>query len=69
MVDGLEDDGKLTVKDLIKRTPQRRLGSGTDIAKAVHFLASEDAGFITGEVLVVDGGWSAFGYYQTRSGR
>ena len=68
-IDGLEDDGKLTVKDLIKRTPQRRLGSGTDIAKAVHFLAGEDAGFITGEVLVVDGGWSAFGYYQTRAGR
>ena len=69
MVDGLEDDGKLTVKDLVKRTPQRRLGSGTDIAKAVRFLASEDAGFITGEILVVDGGWTAFGYYQTRGGK
>ena len=66
MVDGLEEDGKLTVKDLVRRTPQRRLGSGTDIAKAVRFLASEDAGFITGEVLVVDGGWTAFGYYQAR---
>ena len=69
MVDGLEDDGKLTVKDLIERTPQRRLGSGADIAKAVRFLASEDAGFITGEALVVDGGWTAFGYYQTRGGK
>ena len=66
MVNGLEEDGKLTVKDLVRRTPQRRLGSGADIAKAVRFLASEDAGFITGEVLVVDGGWTAFGYYQTR---
>ncbi len=65
LVDGLEADGKLTVRDLEKRTPQRRLGSGADIAKAVRFVASEDAGFMTGEVMVIDGGWTAFGYYQT----
>jgi NAD(P)-dependent dehydrogenase (short-subunit alcohol dehydrogenase family) len=65
MVDGLEAEGKLTVRDLEKRTPQRRLGSGADIAKAVRFVASEDAGFMTGEVMVIDGGWTAFGYYQT----
>lgn len=67
MVDGLEADGKLTIRDLEKRTPQRRLGSGRDIAKAVRFVASEDASFMTGEVMVIDGGWTAFGYYQTRS--
>ena len=59
MIDGLEADGKLTAIDLIKRTPQRRLGSKADIAKAVRFVASEDAGFMTGEVMVIDGGWSA----------
>ena len=69
MIDGLEADGKLTAIDLIKRTPQRRLGSETDIAKAVRFVASEDAGFMTGEVMVIDGGWTAFGYYQTRGGK
>lgn len=69
MIDGLEADGKLTAIDLIKRTPQRRLGSNADIAKAVRFVASEDAGFMTGEVMVIDGGWSAFGYYQTRGGK
>ena len=69
MIDGLEADGKLTALDLIKRTPQRRLGSETDIAKAVRFVASEDAGFMTGEVMVIDGGWTAFGYYQTRGGK
>ena len=66
LVDGLEADGKLTIQDLVRRTPQRRLGSGSDIAKAVRFVASEDAGFMTGEVMVIDGGWTAFGYYQTR---
>ena len=69
MIEGLEADGKLTAIDLIKRTPQRRLGSNADIAKAVRFVASEDAGFMTGEVMVIDGGWSAFGYYQTRGGK
>ncbi len=69
MIEGLEADGKLTAIDLIKRTPQRRLGSNADIAKAVRFVASEDAGFMTGEIMVIDGGWSAFGYYQTRGGK
>jgi NAD(P)-dependent dehydrogenase (short-subunit alcohol dehydrogenase family) len=65
MIDRLVEDGKLTVRDLEKRTPQRRLGEGADVAKAVRFVASEDASFMTGEVMVIDGGWTAFGYYQT----
>jgi 3-oxoacyl-[acyl-carrier protein] reductase len=38
------------------RTPLRRLGDPADIANAYAFLASDDASFITGEVLRVDGG-------------
>jgi len=63
LIDRLAEEGKLTLADLEKRTPQRRLGSGADIAKAVRYIASDDAGFMTGEVLVIDGGWTAFGYY------
>ena len=63
LIDRLAAEGKLTLKDLERRTPQRRLGSGADIAKAVRYVASDDAGFMTGEVLVIDGGWTAFGYY------
>ncbi|MDR1571147.1 MAG: 3-oxoacyl-[acyl-carrier-protein] reductase [Clostridiales Family XIII bacterium] len=37
----------------------RRAGSPEDVAKAVAFLASEDAGYITGQVLGVDGGMTA----------
>ena len=65
MIDELERDGKLTVRDLERRTPQRRLGDPRDIARAVIYLAGADAGFITGEVLVVDGGWNAYGYLQS----
>jgi NAD(P)-dependent dehydrogenase (short-subunit alcohol dehydrogenase family) len=63
LIDRLAEEGKLTLADLERRTPQRRLGSGADIAKAVRYVASDDAGFMTGEVLVIDGGWTAFGYY------
>ncbi|MBI3406847.1 MAG: 3-oxoacyl-[acyl-carrier-protein] reductase [Planctomycetes bacterium] len=45
--------------DLIKKMiPARRLGEPEDIAKAAVFLASSDAGYITGQVLTVDGGLS-----------
>jgi len=36
--------------------PMRRMGSVEDVAKAVAFLAGDDAGYITGQVLCVDGG-------------
>jgi 3-oxoacyl-[acyl-carrier protein] reductase len=39
-----------------KNAPAGRLGTPTDIAPAVAFLASEEAGYITGQTLVVDGG-------------
>ncbi len=41
---------------VIKTTPIGRLGVGDDIAAAVAFFASKDSGFITGQVLTVDGG-------------
>ena len=46
---------------LLHRTPQRRVGTPSDIAPAVLFLASSGARFITGHTLIVDGGFSAQG--------
>jgi NAD(P)-dependent dehydrogenase (short-subunit alcohol dehydrogenase family) len=41
------------------RTPMPRLGRPADVANAALFLASDEASFITGENLMVDGGWMA----------
>ncbi|HUT93452.1 MAG TPA: 3-oxoacyl-[acyl-carrier-protein] reductase [Thermoguttaceae bacterium] len=43
-------------EEIKKQTPLGRLGDPQDVADAVLFLASDAAGFITGHVLVVDGG-------------
>lgn len=41
---------------LLERVPLKRLGQPADVAAAVRFLASEEAGYITGSVLRVNGG-------------
>jgi 2-hydroxycyclohexanecarboxyl-CoA dehydrogenase len=45
-----------TVEDHIARTPVRRVGRPEDIAAACSFLASDEAGYITGQILGVNGG-------------
>ncbi|MBB2163813.1 glucose 1-dehydrogenase [Gluconacetobacter sp. 1b LMG 1731] len=42
-----------------RRTPMPRLGTPQDVARAVLFLASDDATYIAGHNLMVDGGWMA----------
>lgn len=42
---------------IIQETPLKRLGQPEDIAKVALFLASNDSDFITGETIVVSGGW------------
>lgn len=45
------------VKEAAKQMiPLRKMGSAEDVAKAIAFLAGDDAGYITGQVLCVDGG-------------
>ena len=53
MTEGLSDDLKAKVNEMI---PLGRAGSDMDVAYAVRFLASEEAGYITGQVLKVNGG-------------
>lgn len=52
----LDEDMK---KHLISLHPIGRLGKSEEVAKAVVFLASDDASFITGANLLVDGGYTA----------
>lgn len=44
----------------LKRTPFPRLGRPEDVAGAILFLASDDATFVSGHLLMVDGGWTAY---------
>ena len=46
------------VAELVKMSPIKREGTAEDVAAAVAFLCSDSAGFITGQVLAVDGGLS-----------
>lgn len=50
--------GQATLASLAEETPMGRLGTPRDVAAAVLFLASEDASFITGQMLAVDGGFA-----------
>lgn len=52
---GIPDEVK---ESYLASVPAGRMGTPSDIASAVSFLASEDAGFITGQRIVVDGGRS-----------
>jgi|SRR5579862_9846642 len=47
---------ELAIESISQSIPLGRIGQPEDIAKAIHFLASPDASYITGATLVVDGG-------------
>ncbi|MBU1014917.1 SDR family oxidoreductase [Patescibacteria group bacterium] len=50
---------KEEMKELIARIPLQRIGRPEEVSAAVVFLASEEASYITGATLYVDGGWLA----------
>jgi NAD(P)-dependent dehydrogenase (short-subunit alcohol dehydrogenase family) len=58
LTQALQDDAARS-QGILDRTPMGRWGRPADVAKAVLFLASDQAAFITGAILPVDGGYAA----------
>ena len=53
MTHGLDDDQRMQI---VRRTPLGRLGTPADVTGPVRFLLSDESEFVTGQVIVVDGG-------------
>jgi short-subunit dehydrogenase len=54
-----DNQNKVFVENYCKKVPMRRLGTPEDIAPTVAFLLSDDSEYITGQNVIVDGGWAA----------
>ena len=58
MTEGIINDPEKS-EQFMSHTPMRRWGDAKDVGKLALFLCSEDASFITGTDMVIDGGWCA----------
>ncbi len=58
LLDGAEDPDQARAA-LVARQPIGRLGTADEVARAAVYLASDDAAFVTGSSMVIDGGYSA----------
>ena len=56
MTEGLADLGEEYIQSMTASIPLRRLGTVDEIGYAALFLATDEAGYITGQSIVVDGG-------------
>ena len=54
-------DGSLEEDWMVARVPMRRLAATGEIADAVRYLVGDEASYVTGQTLVVDGGWTVQG--------
>ena len=64
---GTSKAGGFTLEDVARRTPMGRLAEPREVARVVAFLASDEASFLTGSSVRVDGGWLADGGWEGMS--
>ena len=57
MVRQMVEQGRVDPAAISRRTPFGRMGEPAEVASAVLFLASDEASYVTGETIMVDGGW------------
>ncbi|MEP6639518.1 MAG: SDR family NAD(P)-dependent oxidoreductase [Chloroflexota bacterium] len=57
-------DGSIKLDSILSEIPLGRMATPEEIAGTVLFLASDDASYITGQTIVVDGGWSVLGIHD-----
>lgn len=62
LVEQLVEANRLDERALAARTPLGRLGTVEEVADLAVFLTSDKARYITGQVVGIDGGWTAYGY-------
>jgi 3-oxoacyl-[acyl-carrier protein] reductase len=61
LLEQVAQTGAIDLEKMMNEIPMHRLATTDEIANVVLFLASDQATYITGETIVVDGGWSVLG--------
>jgi NAD(P)-dependent dehydrogenase (short-subunit alcohol dehydrogenase family) len=54
------EESQARMADMARKPPMRRMGEADDIAAAIAYLASDDAKYVTGQEIIVDGGYVGF---------
>lgn len=62
LVEDVIEKRAISLDAIIRRTPQGRIGEVQDIAELAVYMASDEASFMTGSIVNIDGGWLAYGY-------
>ena len=62
LVEGVIERGMISMDDIIRRTPQRRIGEVGELVGMAVYMASDESSFMTGSIVNIDGGWVAHGY-------
>lgn len=69
MTDELIEQGRISSSEIERATPMGRFGLPEEVANLGLFMASNSAAFMTGQTVVIDGGWTSNGYLSVTSSR